>query len=95
MEKMDLSPVIGFLDDFKLESLIDESGVPVQTSSVMSDLNDSDVDSPCWKGTWFFRYAFRVPGPMSSGLPKIEGEACGSLNPQHLIFFFLEVLNHS
>lgn len=66
---------------FSLKPNGNESGVPVQSSSVVLAQNDSDVDSPCWKGTAAYESPFGGTKPMDSQLPKSEIEALKTLNP--------------
>ncbi|KAL5764373.1 hypothetical protein ACOSQ2_016967 [Xanthoceras sorbifolium] len=75
------------VDDVSLESHGTKSGTLFQNSSVMSDQNDSDVDSPCWKGTAAYQSPFQVPEPLTSQLPKTETGARKSLNPLAPHFF--------
>lgn len=81
--KTELSPDVP--DDVSFKSRNTESGAPVQNSSVMLDENDSDVDSPCWKGTGVYQSPFHIPGTVSSELPKVETRR--SLNPMAPDFF--------
>ncbi|KAK2664447.1 hypothetical protein Ddye_003021 [Dipteronia dyeriana] len=76
-----LSSSQNVVDDVSLESHGAKSGIPVLNTSVMSDQNDSDVDSPCWKGTGAYRSPFQVTDPLTSQLPKTETGARKSLNP--------------
>ncbi|XP_038687631.1 uncharacterized protein LOC119987011 isoform X2 [Tripterygium wilfordii] len=78
------------LDDLSLRPHCSETKVHLETSSVMSDQNDSDVDSPCWRGLAATRSRFEDSGLRSSQLeneevpgPEISQpkEACSSLNP--------------
>ncbi|KAK1565786.1 hypothetical protein Q3G72_035075 [Acer saccharum] len=76
-----ISSAQNVVDDISSESHGAKSGIPVLNTSVMSDQNDSDVDSPCWKGTGAYRSPFQVNDPLTSQLPKTETGARKSLNP--------------
>ncbi|KAK3228217.1 hypothetical protein Dsin_008079 [Dipteronia sinensis] len=67
--------------DVSLESHGAKSCLPVLNTSVMSNQKDSDVDSPCWKGTGAYRSPFQVTEPLTSRLPKTETGARKRLNP--------------
>lgn len=61
---------------------------PVENSCKMFDKNDSDLDSPCWKGTMAANQStFGVSGPDNAQHLKIGREACSSLNPLAPGFF--------
>ncbi|XP_057993965.1 uncharacterized protein LOC131174487 [Hevea brasiliensis] len=55
---------------------------PVEDSSNMLGINDSDLDSPCWKGTMAaYQSTFEDSGPVDSQCLKSRQEALSSLNP--------------
>ncbi|KAF2313558.1 hypothetical protein GH714_011687 [Hevea brasiliensis] len=55
---------------------------PVEDSSNMLGINDSDLDSPCWKGTMAaYQSTFEDSGPVDSQYLKSRQEALSSLNP--------------
>lgn len=65
-----------------------KTGASVESSSKILDENDSDVDSPCWKGTLAScQSPFGVPGPVSSIHLEKEPETRNSLNPLAPLFF--------
>ncbi|XP_059662100.1 uncharacterized protein LOC132308123 [Cornus florida] len=70
-------------DDIILEPFNAKTGLQVKVSSEMFDKSDSEVDSPCWKGTLAFRNSpFKNSGTLNSQHFKngLE-EGCSSLNP--------------
>ncbi|KAB1200224.1 hypothetical protein CJ030_MR0G007803 [Morella rubra] len=72
----------------KLQSLVIKPGVSAQNSSKMLDENDSDLDSPIWKGTLASsQFPFGVSGSASSKCLCKELETSTSLNPLAPQFF--------
>ncbi|XP_059443329.1 uncharacterized protein LOC132175400 isoform X3 [Corylus avellana] len=64
-----------------------KTGASVESSSKILDENDSDVDSPCWKGTQACRSPFGVAEPVCSINLEKESETRNSLNPLAPHFF--------
>jgi hypothetical protein len=74
-------------DDLTLQPHVIKAGVTVANSSEALD-NDSDLDSPCWKGTLAScRSPFTVSGSVSSQRLEKELETSNSLNPLAPHFF--------
>jgi hypothetical protein len=72
----------------ELQPLAIKTGASVESSSKILDENDSDVDSPCWKGTLAsWQSPFGVSGPASSIHLEKEPETKNNLNPLAPHFF--------
>lgn len=75
-------------DDSILQHHVIKAGVTVESSSKVLDENDSDLDSPCWKGTLAScQSPFGVSGSVSSQRLEKELETSYSLNPLAPHFF--------
>ncbi|XP_023927945.2 uncharacterized protein LOC112039314 isoform X2 [Quercus suber] len=75
-------------DDSILQPHVIKAGVTVESSSKVLDENDSDLDSPCWKGTLAScRSPFSISGSLSSQRLGKELETSYSLNPLAPHFF--------
>ncbi|KAM3711665.1 hypothetical protein ACJW31_01G125500 [Castanea mollissima] len=75
-------------DDSILQPHVIKAGVTVESSSKVLDENDSDLDSPCWKGTLAScQSPFGVSGSVSSQRLEKEIETSYSLNPLAPQFF--------
>lgn len=86
MEKSELQ--VTSADDFNLENSCTMAGIGLKSSSIMLDENESDLDSPCWKG---LQNSKKFPSGDSESLNSHslvnESEAGSSLNPQAPQFF--------
>lgn len=75
-------------DDSILQHHVIKAGVTVESSSKGLDENDSDLDSPCWKGTLAScQSPFGVSDSVSSQRLEKELETSYSLNPLAPHFF--------
>ncbi|PON37747.1 hypothetical protein PanWU01x14_317840 [Parasponia andersonii] len=74
--------------DLILEHSGTRAGIPMGSSSQSLDENDSDLDSPCWKGLQNSRKApIRVSDSLNAHSLGHELEAGSNLNPQAPQFF--------
>ncbi|GLT64665.1 hypothetical protein SLA2020_371430 [Shorea laevis] len=74
-------------NDLTLEPQDSKSSVTVDKPSTLNDHNDSDLDSPCWKGRQAYQSPFQVSEPLNSQLSKDETVRRNSLNPLAPQFF--------
>ncbi|GLU17630.1 hypothetical protein SLE2022_339900 [Rubroshorea leprosula] len=85
--KSELQVVPSVTNDLTLEPQDSKPSVTVDKPSTLNDHNDSDLDSPCWKGRQAYQSPFQVSEPLNSQLSKDETVRRNSLNPLAPQFF--------